>query len=688
MYGRVSEAKELVLNIHEYMQELRKDPTVFVAADGSVLLTLANEYRRPLTYGEIPQTIIDATIAAEDKRFRDHEGVDFTSLMGIIWQGLKTKGKESRGGSTLTMQISYNLYTSTERSLDRKLDDMAMAYVIERKLSKDEILELYLNQMYFGEGAYGVGAAAEVYFGKTDISEITLAEAATLARLVRRPSRENPFVDPDKALKNRNVVLKLMLEQEFIDEAQYKEAKQSELNVSSARPRTVSGERLAPYFIDYLFTEVRKDFPDIDLVAGGYRIETTLDLEMQERAEKAVRDTVERLKNRKVTTGAIVVLGDDGRVLTMVGGSDYQKNQFNAVVQGGRQPGSAFKAIVYSAAFEYGVVTPYDMISNEPLEVEDRPGRTKFIRNSNGEYGGEMTIAQAFVRSINIPAYRVILMTGPANVVNVAKTSFGFKHKLPPYPSLALGSGEVSPMEMAVAFSVFQSGGDRVTPWAIKRILDSDGRTIKRYSPNIKRSVISKKTARILDTLLWDVAHRGTGWRAGRDTVNARGKTGTTNDFKDAWFCGYTDQFIAIAWLGGEVREGDRWVYQSMNRIFGGVEVAPMWSEVIAFAQEKYGEKAKRHTRYISANPVEVDMTDNDSNDDGVNDLPDLDPDVIPPIEPPVPPDDDLVVFIYVQICEDTRDRATIYCPERSKRPYRPGEEPMETCEVHGPPAI
>ncbi|MCH8977984.1 MAG: hypothetical protein IH945_01920, partial [Armatimonadetes bacterium] len=407
-------------------------------------------------------------------------------------------------------------------------------------------------------------------------------------------------------------------------------------------------------------------------------------------------EAVEELAGLRVTTAAMILIGSDGEILVHVGGEDYFRNQYDVVFQGARQPGSAFKPFMYSTAFEHRVITPYDKISNEPYMWEKTWGKMVQVRNADGIYGGEMSPEEAIRRSINTPAARVMGMTGPENVVAVGRRSFGFTSKLEPVQALALGATAVSPLEMVRAYSVFMTGGGRLEPWGIKRIFGPNGQTIARYSAKTRRNVISTRTAKIMDTILYSTAHGGTAWRITslQGVVNGRAKTGTTNDFRDAWLCGYTNEFVAVAWVGGEVREEGQWLYKPMKRVFGGTAVAPFWGKIVRKAQTMFGEKESRFRRYFPLQAVEVRM---DPEEPVFDVLPPLDPNFIPPIidppqrgrrERPDPPAETggELSFVYKEVCEDTGMLSTIYCPERAQKPFRSGEQPKGFCVLHPPP--
>lgn len=690
---QLDEAAKVVPDLPRIMDEIIDSPSVIVSADGVTLHTVAAEYREPVRIEDVPNVIIDATLAAEDIRFYNHPGIDFIALVRISLAYARDRDFTSGGASTLTMQLSKRVLTSTEQSIDRKMKDMALAIMIERMLTKDQILELYLNQVFFGSGAYGIKAAAEVYFGK-DLDELTLSEAALLARCVRRPTAENPFANLEKAIENRNVVLRLMREADLILESEYQEALAEEVKLREDRIMTLAGQKTAEYFVDHVLQTVRDELPEVDLSRGGYRIETTLVYEYQKIAEAGVAKHIAQNARLNVTTGAFVVLDNDGRILALVGGKDYNRNQFNIVTQGKRQPGSAFKPFVYATAFEFGVLTPGGAVSNEPFFYKMPDGSQHRVRG--GGSGGQMSIVQAMASSVNTPAVRALDRVGANAVAQAGKRAYGFSTDLPAVPSLALGSGEVSMIDMAQAYSVFQNDGDRVTPYPITRVIAPDGTVVKRYVPNRVRRVVSTNTAKGTDTLLWHVVQRGTG-RTVRSVANARGKTGTTNEHRDAWFCGYTDQLIAIGWFGNEVGEERpdgtmRWRYLPMRGVFGGERVAPMWAEIVGQIQKKVGEEPRTFTphfrqsrSYVNVEPPAASTQEppaSSADDLGDGSFPDRVPPIVDTPPPPAPAEDGSGTS--VEICADSGLLSTIYCPERVIRTFRAGSAPRNRCTIHG----
>ncbi|HRJ33083.1 MAG TPA: PBP1A family penicillin-binding protein [Fimbriimonadaceae bacterium] len=588
----LNKASGMVTNLPEIMSSLEIEPTVILSSDGKELFRMAAENRDPVRIEEVPQVVRDATLAAEDKRFYGHSGIDYWAIGRVLFTNAR-EGRLSQGGSTLTMQIAKRVYSEGERTYQRKVQDMALAVMMERKLTKDQILELYLNQVFYGSGAYGIQAAARVYFGKS-LDQLTASEAATLARCVRRPSQENPFSNKEKALQNRNIVLGIMREEKMITDAEYQKAINDPLKLRASRPaQTAAGTKIAPYFVDYVLDQIQAQLPDVDISRGGYRIETTLNLRMQENAEDAVRSLVRRNRRAGITTGAFLLTDRDGRILAMVGGVNYDRNQFNVAYQGRRQPGSSFKPFVYAAAFEMGELSPQDSLSNAKFSVTD-PGTGKVWspKNSSGRFGGMVSVRTALAMSLNVPAVRVIEKIGPDNAVSFCQSTFGFTSRLDPVLPMVLGSEEVTPMELAQGYSVFQLHGDRATPFGVRRVYGPDGSLVIDNQPLIRRGVMSEERATEMDALLRSVVTSGTATRA-RGVVNARGKTGTTSENRDAWFIGYTDTLVGVGWIASERRSGNRWVYDEMPGVYGGTYTIQMWTQVMKFSQEKLGEKSR-----------------------------------------------------------------------------------------------
>lgn len=731
-FKRLDKAKLLVPQLDGVMEEMNNSPSEIVSADGVVLFRYQKEYRESVELDDVPELVKNAVLAAEDKRFYQHGGVDVFALGRIAVVALKDR-EASQGASTLTMQIAKQVYTDSSQTLDRKLDDMAMAIEIERNYSKDRILQLYLNRSYFGAGAYGVVAAADVYFGK-ELDELTIAEAAMIARCVRRPSDENPFNDLEKSTKNRNVVLKIMLDEGMISNSEYQTAKNEPVNLRDEKPQVLTAKKKAPYFVDFVLKELREK--GIDIKRGGYTVYTTLDMGLQEIAVDGVKKALEKNKRYRVNRMAFLATDARGRILTMVPDVDYAKRQFNMMDQPpGRQPGSSFKPFVYAAGIERGAFSARSRISTRPYEIKDDSGRERAVKGGVMAGGGSIGIARALASSNNTAAVQAQALVGTENVINVAENAFGLKGtRLVHSETLALGSSEVLMTEMIGAYSVFQSGGDRVTAYAIERIKMPDGKIVN-LQPSIRKGVLSKGTAEVMDSFLRQAAYNGTG-RASRAVNNARGKTGTTSSNKDAWFCGYTDKLIAICWMARIEDEGGRPVNKAMApSLMGGTGAAPAWADIMKQIQAEVGEKSRPFDSAPGATSSDADLGDEEeeiTDDDEVVPLEDDrpgEPDDEGPgfvIPPPLPGDpgynggstgggtssessgsgrtsgttggggtrppgttggsgDPPRDLVYVSVCADSGQRSNIYCRESVKRPYVKGTEPKGSCPIHGP---
>lgn len=710
-YNKLQKAEKLIPKLGAVIEELNNTPSVIKSADGVTLYSLQAEYRRSVTRSEIPQVVVNAILAAEDKRFYQHEGVDLQSLARIVVVAAREGGDthESGGGSTLSMQLAKRVFTGDKRTFDRKLDNMALAIAMERDKTKDEILTLYLNQVYFGERAYGISAAADVYFGKT-LDELTLSEAATLARCVRRPSDENPVRNLAAATKNRNLVLYTMLEEGWISRNEYLEAKAEPIKVAARKPITVSGQKLHPYFVDYVLNELAKK--GIDISRGGYTVETTLNTKYQNLAEKGEDKWLDRLKGYRVNQMAILVTDNNGRILCMVGGPDYEKSEFNMQWMGpGRQLGSAMKPFVYLTGLDRGIYGEGSTISSAPIL---KTGTRTYVKG--GANKGYQSITSALAWSNNTVAARAIGEVGPQNVLNMCRKSYGFRRSnLQAVQSLALGSGEVYMTEVAEAYSVIQSHGDRYPTYAIERVVEPDG-SILPLAPRRAASVVSSSAAEFIDLALRQVVMGGTGHEA-QGVRNARGKTGTTSDHKDAWFCGYTDKLIGIVWCANEQMVDGRPKAVPMRGLFGGEGPARVWNDVMGDIQDALGEKSRPFNRLQHVEPSSSDDApdpDKVPEDDNIT-VPDQPTEEVTPVVkdpneqlPVSPPDNggdgagngepppnggtkpppgnrDNREVVYVTVCADSMQRATAYCNETVRRPFFKGSEPRGMCPLHGP---
>lgn len=706
-------ASELLVTLPDKLRTFSMQPTKVISADGKVLATFQTEFREPITYDQIPKRVRDAIVAAEDKRFFDHRGVDYWAMARVLAVGAR-EGRFSQGGSTLTMQLAKRFYSSGERTFSRKLQDVALAITMERDLTKEQILTLYLNTVYFGEKAYGIQAAADVYFGKP-INKLTVAEAALLARCVRRPSDENPVKNLDKAVENRNVVLAIMRDEGMITQTEYDAAIAEKVHLLPAKERAGVQNNQAPYFVAHVLDTLDQDFPDVDFKSGGYTIYTTLDSGLEKYAEKEVKSFIsDHLPH--INTAAFVLMDQQGRILAEVGGLDFRKDQFNIVTQGRRQPGSSFKPFLYYAALSTGAISPDERIENRPWEYPmGRGAKPWYPQNtSRRENSGPVGIEEALARSLNIPATHVMLKTGPQTVAAIAHDVFGFTSHLAAVPSMALGAVEVRPIEMAEAYSVFMLHGDRATPFPITKVVGPDGTILREYGPNIKRNVGDPAIADRISDCLRSVVEWGTGTAAG-DVPNARGKTGTTSDNKDAWFCGYSDGLVGVAWVA-HIRK--KVSYTMGSSVYGGNSAAMFWQSIMLKAHDKFAKEVPSVPQVdgdaVFAEPKEPEQSPTDevkvtppsppadgttggdgmpvgapTTGDGTKPPPDKKPG-----DPGKPPDptrgrtdsggDKASDTVEVEVCAESGMRATIYCPETIVRKFKKGQEPRRRCSIHG----
>lgn len=697
--------------LESYRSILANRPTQILSADSRpvVLYEIAAEKREPVRFEDIPDRVIKATLAAEDKRFYQHSGVD---AWAVVRQTLVNARSQSvkGGASTLTMQLAKRVFSNSNQSISRKIADAAMAIQIERHYSKNSILEMYLNQVFYGSQAYGVAKAAEVYFGKK-LKDLTWGQAATLARCVQRPSVVNPFANLEASIEARNSVLSVLRDEKWITEREYESAKDEDLSKQLA-PRSTSRKsfrKKAPYFVDYVLDELGSRLPNVDLSAGGYRIYTTINYDMQLVAEKEVRNLVDDYGS--VNTGAFLLTDRDGRIQAMVGGVDYDRNQFNFVANGKRQPGSSFKPFIYALAFDSGAIGPHTQLSNEPPENIFDPvtGKKWEPKNSDGTVGGSMDVYNAFIFSKNLPAIDTLRLLGPRRFTQRAPSAFGFNERLPAVPSLALGTAEVTPLQLAEAYSVFMTGGDRRPTYGIVSVEGPDGSTVKNFVPDPLPSGLRPQTLEFMDYLLRGVIEEGTATR-GRSVLNAHGKTGTTNDNRDAWFCGYSDELLGIGWISGESKDRrGRWIYPEMSStVFGGTVTIQMWREIMKRCQEMIHEERSPKPKYSFWGMASPDSENRPrrsrrERDESTVDEPAVEPD--PTTDEPVSEPDNTPVdvppppstpaertpeptprarsegeFITVYICPDSGLLASSGCPEQRPARFRRGEQPRRYC--------
>jgi penicillin-binding protein 1A len=708
------EAVDNVQDIDNKLVLTPTNPSVIVSADGHTLYSVAQLHRTIVPVETLPSYVRYAMVAAEDRRFYDHRGVDLIGLTRSAFLALRDR-RASQGGSTIEMQLAKKLVNGDERSMTRKLKDIATAQQIENLKTKSQILNLYMNEVYFGEGAWGIQAAAQTYFNK-DAKDLTVGEAAMLARCVKSPSRENPVRDLKGSIARRDYVLDVMYQEHWITDDQYQSAYKEVPKLNPNPPEGASQiDPIAGYFVDHVVTTFHQDFPGVDLQSGGYRIVTTLNYRLQRAAVQAVRDTIRRHRDDKVNDGAFVLIDSQGRIVAEVGGPSYAKSKFNTVVQGRLQPGSAFKPFLYATAIRDGLVHPGDMISNEPVhEVSDTGVRWDPSNNRGEPVGGAVRLERAFALSYNLPAIHTIMAETPEAVIKSARDVFGLRGRLPPYDSLAIGTGLVSPLEMAEGYSVFMLHGDRVRPYPISKVVGPEGTTLKEYQPTSFPGVLDPTVCQDLDDLMLDVVQWGTG-TAARDVPDARGKTGTTQQAKAAWFCGYSDGLLGVGWVGHSGKNHEQLAMG--HHVYGGTVTAGMWAQVMMAAHAmglavapppmpKPTTVAQRQPTPERIDPLNK-APDADGQPDaqpnpyaappagtqsgpGPGDQTQPAPRTTPP--PTVPASkpgpsaskqDDDSNYVTVEVCADTGLLANQYCPETVEKRFKKGTEPKQVCRLH-----
>ena len=534
------------------LENFKPDAVTRIYSTDQVLLAeLFIEKREPVPLETIPRFLKAALVATEDRKFYKHSGVDLKGITRAIIKDIKA-GEFVEGASTITQQLSKTLFLTPRKTLVRKIKEAILAFQLERRYTKDEILELYLNQVYFGSGAYGVESAAKIFFGKS-AKDLNLAECALVAGMPKSPSRNSPLVNPDLAIKRRNTVLRQMRDTNIISEKAYQQAIKEALYANGHR----FNPSKAPFFVEYIKTFLEDKLGSTRLYKGGLSVFTTLDYNLQSVAEKAVTagllaltDRMKRAHRAEPAPEAALISIDlaSGGILAMVGGKDFNASPFNRASMAMRQPGSAFKPFVYAYAIEQGFAQN-KIILDAPVVYRGAQGGDDWKpQNFSLEYKGEMTLRHALTISQNIPAVRLLQTLGPYSVAQFAH-QLGIKSHLASNLSLALGSSEVTLMDLTSAYSVFPNKGEKVRPFGVLEIVDRQGRVVWRAKSQ-KRLVMSRAGAAIMTNMLEGVIKEGTGRRAQILGRAVAGKTGTSNDYKDALFIGFSPHVIAGVWVG------------------------------------------------------------------------------------------------------------------------------------------
>jgi penicillin-binding protein 1A len=537
----------------------REPGLMVLASDGTVLAEQGAFNGDEARLADLPDYVPNAVIAIEDRRFYSHYGVDPIGLLRAAYTNYRS-GRLVQGGSTLTQQLAKNLFLSPDRTIQRKLQEVVLAVWLETKFTKEEILQLYLNRVYFGSGATGIEKAARTYYQKS-ASELSIMEAATLAGVLKAPSSNNPAANPEAAADRARLVVMSMADAGFID--------QDEASDMLARPAEVKASNYVPakqYVVDWVNEQLPEFVKDYE---QSLVIETTIDPKLQANAEKTLRKRL-YAEGAKMgaSEGAIVVLDGSGAVRAMVGGKSYKRSQFNRATKAKRQPGSAFKPFLYLAALEQGF-TPDSVEVDEPVRIGDWEPE-----NYRKKYLGPVTLQKALAMSLNTIAAKLVVQVGPERVGDVAHR-LGITSPLGKDASIALGTSEVTPLEMTAAFAPFANGGYPVVPFAVTRILTRDGKVVYERNGSGFPQAISPWDLGALNRMMRAVITDGTGTKAAFPGADIAGKTGTSQDYRDAWFIGYSSDLIAGVWVGNDDNSPTR-------KVTGGSIPAEIWRDVMA----------------------------------------------------------------------------------------------------------
>jgi penicillin-binding protein 1A len=624
--------------------------TLVFDVNGKLVHEFYKENRSLVPLRQIPRAMVDAILSIEDRRFYTHWGIDPVRLVGALIQDVIARRPE-QGASTITQQLARNLFLTHEKTLSRKIKEAILAVRIEQTYTKDEILQMYLNQIYFGEGAYGVDAASRIYFAKP-VQELTMPECALLAGLPRNPRDYSPRRDPDRSLKRRNLVLASMLQNKKINRAQYERASEAPLGVTKTR----MNPREAPYFMEMVRLYLEERYGSNQIFEGGLRIYTTLDADLQHAAEETLERRLTELEHRtgnkrtraailaksktaqpsekpqtEYLQGALICLDpSNGQIRALIGGRDFNESNFNRATQAARQPGSAFKPFIYTAAIDNGY-TPNEMILDTPVSFRAGNGEDWSPQNYDHKFRGPVTLRTALAKSLNVPAAKLLQKLGTPVVTSYARR-LGIRSRLGNDLSLALGTSEVNLLELTSAYGVFADQGVRTTPFFVLRVEDKNGKILEQTRTTAEE-VLSPETALTMTNMMQTVMQSGTAAasRAMGLTVPAAGKTGTTDDYTDAWFIGYTPGMVTGVWVGFDKKQ------KIGPNMTGAAAALPIWVDVVTAATKDK-----------------------------------------PPQEFPVPSG-----VLSRLICSQTGLLANPSCPETETELFREGSEPTGACDIH-----
>ncbi|MDO4987990.1 MAG: PBP1A family penicillin-binding protein [Synergistes sp.] len=538
--------------------------------NGKLITRLFQENRTLVKFDDISPWMVRAILAAEDDEFYDHAGIRPIAVLRAGIVDLLHKGAK-QGASTITQQLARNLFLSQEKTMIRKVKEAVLAVKLEDIYSKQELLEMYLNTIYLGGGTYGIGAAAKFYFDK-EPKDLDINESAIIAGLVAAPEKYSPFKHADLCQRRKTYVLKRMLDLNWISKEDYDANINKTPKLSKSRKRTKSSISFntAPYFVSYiLFNQLLPEYGKDGVYRGGLKVNTTIDLDLQRKAEQVI--------SKMPHEGALVALDPStGEILALVGGRDFSKSKFNRATQAYRQPGSSFKPIVYAAALEDGY-RGIDHILDAPLEFPNGWSPKNYTSN---KFDGEVTLMTALAKSINTSAVRLAQIDGVDKVRDIARRLGITSNYLPDDLSISLGTASITPMELLVAYAAFANNGSRVEPYSIREVLSRKGEPLKQNGPKIENA-ISAGTAASMRSLLQQVINWGTGTKAKIGNYEMFGKTGTTNDWTDAWFVGGVPGLVVVVYVGNDNHK------PLGGRSTGAIAALPVWKEFVQYAVEK-----------------------------------------------------------------------------------------------------
>lgn len=527
-----------------------------LAADGREVVSYGALFAEPVDVDELPEYVYQAVIDTEDRRFFKHSGFDYIGFARAMAVNL-VKMRYAQGASTITQQVAKNLFLTREKSIKRKVQEYLLAQWLEKHFSKKQILNIYLNRVFFGSGAYGLNAAAKRFFNK-DARELNLREAAILAGALKAPSRYNYLRNKTLALERSELVLRLMLRAGSISLKEWEDALQ--LPIGEANNGKILGAR---YFGDYVMAAL----PDlVKKYDDDIYVKTTLDYDLQRRVEYMLRKHIRANADKNVSNGAVVVLDRNGAIKAMAGGYNYNRSQFNRATQAMRQAGSSFKLFVYLTAFENGF-SPDDILSDEPIRIDDWEPQ-----NYDRTFHGAVSLKYAFAKSLNVATVDLATYLNLEDIIETAR-ELGITTDVDDEPSIILGAAEVRVIDMAAAYAATANGGYAVFPYAVREVADTDGYQLYQYRTDSRQRVLSENAVKNINLLLREVVLSGTGKRAGK-VRNARGKTGTSQNYRDAWFIGSNDRYTAAVWVGNDDNS-------PMKEVGGGTVPAEIWADIM-----------------------------------------------------------------------------------------------------------